>query len=641
VNLTSVLASMPRDRFSPFPVPDPFTGRVVRIVVQTPNATDGYHTVTVRNLDAHNGSLPLVLFYTSDCLKPGFFGRGDDCVPCPRGAECPGGYRLWPLSGYWAPAEDQGFVYACDPPEACVGGSDFSALCNPAYTGEFCAQCSEGYYRDPSTLCVPCPADGIIALLLLADMIVWLGLAIAGCMLEDYENLSHVVAMIMALQSLGATGSMIGTRAPKRVREMYGVFLIFSGEYNFMKPECRDSSNNAFFINFMLQLVYNILIALVLIFFIPAASWVSQRWNARHGPEMVERRKLFYEARMKRMLTIAFVVIYYPITKNALRAFSCIPVGGKNILISDPSQECFDGKHKTLLVLSALCVACVTVGFPVMYTRKTIKNREWMFLDLEFQEAWNFMYEPLKPAMWPFYHYEFVVAFAVALCDAIVRRPVVQLAFIGGIYGIVTILQLLLRPYHRVWEGGIMLLVSLTNILAVAFNYLTSPDAEATATESRINAVMYLLILLVAIIAVAVASVVVFFIFIRWRPSRSVYGEDYFISKAVHDAFGESAELAKMYLEELEGVDTAEPPSPGGKAPKLKKRRDGGKAADGDGDKDGDNDNDNDKGKDGDSDGDSDGDADVDLADIDVEFVTLLDYYYLFFFFLFPNPNNI
>ena len=30
--------------------------------------------------------------------------------------------QIWPLAGYWTPAEEAGFVGPCDPPSVCLGG---------------------------------------------------------------------------------------------------------------------------------------------------------------------------------------------------------------------------------------------------------------------------------------------------------------------------------------------------------------------------------------------------------------------------------------------------------------------------------------------------------------------------------------
>jgi hypothetical protein len=95
----------------------------------------------------------LLFFTSSTCLSVGVFkpdGRGD-CLPCPTGGFCPGGGRVWPLSGYWSWSEYTEPV-ACKVPEACPGvdpsvgetGTDRvtmnTQVCAEAYTGPSCAR---------------------------------------------------------------------------------------------------------------------------------------------------------------------------------------------------------------------------------------------------------------------------------------------------------------------------------------------------------------------------------------------------------------------------------------------------------------------------------------------------------------------
>jgi hypothetical protein len=76
------------------------------------DAPGGYHTVTIVNVFANTRhSDGTMLYATEDCPFPGEFGRGKDCEPCPDGATCPGGYRIWPLVGYWNPGEGSGWVF--------------------------------------------------------------------------------------------------------------------------------------------------------------------------------------------------------------------------------------------------------------------------------------------------------------------------------------------------------------------------------------------------------------------------------------------------------------------------------------------------------------------------------------------------
>ena len=96
------------------------------------------------------------------------YGEGSSCTACPVGAAlCPGGFRTWPLTGWWAAREGPGGpLVACAPPAVRCRGWDAAAgvtLCSTGYEpgSAACALCASGYYSDPfSPYCLPCPAPG-------------------------------------------------------------------------------------------------------------------------------------------------------------------------------------------------------------------------------------------------------------------------------------------------------------------------------------------------------------------------------------------------------------------------------------------------------------------------------------------------
>jgi hypothetical protein len=95
------------------------------------------------------------------------FGAGSNCVRCPANALCPGGYRAWPLAGYYTAAESSGTIIACPPPfqRALPWLERFSiglAVRQAYLQGSFtCAACAAGFYPRPCDgTCSPCPYGG-------------------------------------------------------------------------------------------------------------------------------------------------------------------------------------------------------------------------------------------------------------------------------------------------------------------------------------------------------------------------------------------------------------------------------------------------------------------------------------------------
>lgn len=91
------------------------------------------------------------------------WGEGDDCKPCPTGAICPGGYRIWAQPGHWALSEAAESVLSCDPPnkERCLGWSAAEAapICAEGYdsTTGACRGCRAGYFPNGPNYCEKCP----------------------------------------------------------------------------------------------------------------------------------------------------------------------------------------------------------------------------------------------------------------------------------------------------------------------------------------------------------------------------------------------------------------------------------------------------------------------------------------------------
>ena len=150
---------------------------------------------------------------------PRFYGQpGEFCLACPQGAVCEGpvctesrglecGEYIEPYSapGWWrayastptpaglCPAERQArpgkfagscptFV-PCEPSDACLGSNE----CSPAYAGERCAKCADGFFRFNSE-CAKCPDMPWLAPVLLS--IGLMVVCIAGYALQRNEQLN-------------------------------------------------------------------------------------------------------------------------------------------------------------------------------------------------------------------------------------------------------------------------------------------------------------------------------------------------------------------------------------------------------------------------------------------------------------------
>ena len=88
---------------------------------------------------------------------------GIDCEDGVVGALDANGTVTGVLPGHWAgaPVDETNAnvtrVWACETPEACLGGAD--SVCRTGHEGVLCAGCLPGYTRSVARLCVPFDAD--------------------------------------------------------------------------------------------------------------------------------------------------------------------------------------------------------------------------------------------------------------------------------------------------------------------------------------------------------------------------------------------------------------------------------------------------------------------------------------------------
>ena len=160
---------------------------------------------------------------------------------------CPGGGRVWPKEGYWAPGEFAGFVRRCsEPTERCLGTivreGRRSAACATGYTGEYCGTCSANFYQDEGGFCRACNDVTAKALADFND-----AFKIVSTM---FTLLVPVYAMIWAESTflsiglvLGIVGSIGGTDIAPGMQSLWRSLQLFNFNVYFLQPGCRGTSN--------------------------------------------------------------------------------------------------------------------------------------------------------------------------------------------------------------------------------------------------------------------------------------------------------------------------------------------------------------------------------------------------------------
>jgi hypothetical protein len=114
------------------------------------------------------------------------FGAGASCQPCPPGALCPGGYRAWPLSGYYTAVEASGNVVPCPPPASlrCLGWNVTIAAvqCASEYAqSHLCAACAPSFYITLDGTSASCPSSHVTLVDILQPIAVFAAGLLGAC----------------------------------------------------------------------------------------------------------------------------------------------------------------------------------------------------------------------------------------------------------------------------------------------------------------------------------------------------------------------------------------------------------------------------------------------------------------------------
>eukprot|EP00163_Fabomonas_tropica_P011925 TRINITY_DN2290_c0_g4_i8.p1 TRINITY_DN2290_c0_g4~~TRINITY_DN2290_c0_g4_i8.p1 ORF type:complete len:2770 (+),score=461.45 TRINITY_DN2290_c0_g4_i8:103-8412(+) len=527
---------------------DPLTARaevITKLVFEAPRVpSEGYRSLSVRNSDGLQGSVAseFGIYYSDDCPAEGYYGRGSDCIPCPTGGYCPGGYRIWPVEGWWNPGERSGGVWPCSEParERCVGGQ--TSLCGVGYQGPLCSECAAGFFSVSNT-CQECESEGATILLLVGDLLVWMVISMAVWWIEKDENLGHVIAFVLAVQEVGSVGEMIAHLLPDWLLATYNVFYIFSGDVSFLRPNCYGTI--PYEANFWIQLAYTCAVAIPVIFGVPLVSWFSR--NVRHKLKDTyykEERRRFFRYRMRRAFTIWLLLMYYPLSKAAISSLACSSLANTEgiRLLVQPDTRCFTLSHIPVFLMSLAIVILVTIGYPALYIRRMIRHKHDLYGDPAFYASWDFLYDPFLEK-WKFmFILEFVILGFLAVGTSVLAGNILpQFIVVGGAFATFCAVLAILQPMRRRWENAVAFSYNFANLLAIFLVFALHYDIlPPTATEI----ILYLLVTLVALCIFTLGGVVIYFLFLVWDTQEENVNKDGARRKSMADTLGTLASFA-------------------------------------------------------------------------------------------------
>lgn len=404
--------------------------------VNLPPQEEGYHTLTITNPNRLFDSYP-DLYYTDDCPIKGSYGRGTDCHPCPTGATCPGGYRVWPNPGWWNSGEHSPNVQRCSPPaeERCLGGR-YSA-CASQYRGDYCAQCAPDHYMQYGE-CYSCPDGGYVFTLLLIANLAYITVFILAVVFCQDKTLSMVATILFALQTIRIATKSGVSDLGDGYRHFSLIFALISFDIEFLYPGCQISGIYA------VQFWANIIISVVTIALTLITLTFLQYARIEHAT--------FYKNRKVRAHCVIYTITFITAISCCLMGIACDKNGR---LIGDYSVKCYQAEHLPIGIMSWISLVLYLGGVLVIWYIIIYKmNKKDELSDDNTIAKFGYLYEEYKSDKYWFYFLQmFTYTLSTIVNTTMIRMPMVQFVctLVVQVFFLSSIL--FLRPMLSMWKN--------------------------------------------------------------------------------------------------------------------------------------------------------------------------------------------
>ena len=379
---------------------------------------EAFTTDTVVSVVCPGPSCPLSgpgLYYSSRCsgyrfgevcLNPSksrdcAFGEGSDCIPCPVGAVCPGGYRAWPLPGYWNRNESDFMVFPCSPPatERCLGWSTEArrVLCGKTYDQNSvgCNLCTNGTYPEDGR-CLPCikrdstievAAYPMVVIVGVLASVLLISVGVNYWLLRNFSNripkrvslelsfemLFWIVAMsqvtLFAFSS-SAPGLPPGIR--ETINNLQLVRLDFSGLF---PPSCQDSDQ----VFTGATILHSIAIGISVVLCVTLSTHLREVKALILQQKSPPDQRVFNDVPVKKLpqflsytVSLIGVVVFSRVADSVLKMVDCRMLQGEgvegklSILAGNSHHLCYSGPHLPAGATAWIALGVFCIGFPVL-----------------------------------------------------------------------------------------------------------------------------------------------------------------------------------------------------------------------------------------------------------------------------------
>eukprot|EP00163_Fabomonas_tropica_P024706 TRINITY_DN4260_c0_g1_i1.p1 TRINITY_DN4260_c0_g1~~TRINITY_DN4260_c0_g1_i1.p1 ORF type:complete len:1371 (+),score=187.95 TRINITY_DN4260_c0_g1_i1:896-5008(+) len=365
----------------------------------------GYYDVQVvnlaNNIRSKGGILTEVLYFTDRCPSSGLWATSDggdfQCLPCPQGGVCPGGYRIHPAEGYWNRGEDSGFVFQCTPTVRCAGGlvrNEFRGRCNQGYEGDFCGDCQFGYY--PSfAVCEECPGSLEMILYLCFGVFAWLFFGLTFFFLND-AAIDQLMLGFLGMQLVNLVGQGGAHWMAPWLRHVFRVVSFFAIDLKFYRIECWMDLNPM--VEYAMHTFYWFFFPLTWLVLLPAVRHCYRSRIMNHVDFDGYLPFDFMGLRWYRGFCFWVILSIYPVSKLCFEYMACRKIFDKFYLISHLTTQCYTMRHTPVNIFAVIFLIAMLCYIPwrlVLF----LKEHQHLYGDKEsdFPAKWGFLYANFRP----------------------------------------------------------------------------------------------------------------------------------------------------------------------------------------------------------------------------------------------------
>ena len=376
------------------------------------------------------------------------------CQNCPVGGNCPGGWNLYPIAGYWKTSMYSEELYECPLAAACLGSlseEDFVGSCADGYAGYKCFGCDVGYSRSGTNKCGKCPTTGnnVAIIIGLAFFIVFVTAVLVRSTINSAYSLKSLHSIYIKIFTNYLQMILLTTKFnllwPSYVLQLFNAQqTIATATDQVYSLDCYFTNKGRSYEN----IYYNKLIMTVLL---PPIVWTIAIivWVficIKKGNWKYFKREVFTT------LIIIFFLIYPNIVEIIFDIFSCTFIGEFGYWVSSNLiVKCYDDVYiEKSITLGLTGIIFWAIGVPTIVLVIISKRRKFLQTD-ENRVIFGFLFNGYKKSR---FFWEFIIMYRKILIIAIlvffntvgitIQALNVTLVLFTSLY-----LQYEFKPYNR------------------------------------------------------------------------------------------------------------------------------------------------------------------------------------------------